>query len=226
MTDDVVVYVVDDDQAIRKSAQRLLEQVELPVRTFASADEFLSSYESDRPACLVLDVRMRGMSGIDLQKRLTADGIDVPVIIVTGHGDIPMAVEAMRRGAVDFLEKPYRAQVLLDSIHRGLQRDRIRREQRWASAAIAERFAQLTPREREVVDRVARGMTNKEIAADLGVTPQAIDARRSRAMSKLGVETVPQLVEYLLRYTWSEQGYVLPPLPAGPLGSSATESRA
>lgn len=226
MMDDVVVYVIDDDQAIRKSAQRLLEQVELPVRTYASADEFLATYVPDRPACLVLDVRMRGMSGIDLQKRLAADGIEVPVIIVTGHGDIPMAVEAMRRGALDFLEKPYRAQVLLDSIHRGLQRDRIRREQRETSAVIAERFAQLTPREREVVDRVARGMTNKEIASDLGVTPQAIDARRLRAMGKLGVETVPQLVEYLLRHIWSEQGYQLPPLSNGSFLSGAPRSRA
>ena len=212
MTDDATVYVVDDDEAIRRSVRRLLEQVDLPIETFASVDEFLAVYSPARPGCLVLDVRMPGMSGIDLQQKLADDGIDLPVIIVTGHADVPMAVDAMRRGAIDFLEKPYRAQVLLDSVHRGLDRDRARRRRRDEAASIAERFAQLTPREREVVDLVVSGKTNKEIASGIGVTPQAIDARRAKAMAKLGVQSVPELVEYVLRHTWSKQGYLLPAL--------------
>jgi FixJ family two-component response regulator len=212
MTEDAMVYVIDDEEALRKSVRRLLEQVDLEVETFASVDGFLQAYTPGKPGCLVLDVRMPGTSGIDLQKKLADDGIDVPVIIVTGHGDIQMAVDAMRRGAVDFLEKPYRAQALLDSIHRALDGDRSRRRQRCDASRIAERFARLTAREREVVDLVVGGKTNKEIASGVGVTPQAIDARRARAMAKLGVRTVPQLVEYVLRHTWSEQGYALPAL--------------
>lgn len=212
MSDNAVVYVVDDDEALRVSVRRLLEQVGLHVQTFALVDDFLLAYSHDVPACLVVDVRMPGMSGIDLQIRLSQDGIDLPVIIVTGHGDVQMAVEAMRRGAIDFLEKPYRAQALLDSIHRGLGMNRSQRRRKREAEELEGRFAQLTAREREVTELVVEGWTNKEIARALGVTPQAIDARRSKAMVKLGVRTIPQLVEYTLRHAWSKQGYALPAL--------------
>jgi RNA polymerase sigma factor (sigma-70 family) len=207
-----VVYIVDDDEALRRSLGRLLEEVNLGAESYASVGEFLAAYDSARPSCAVLDVRMPGMSGMDLQRKLMEEGIEIPVIIVTGHGDITMAVEAMRCGAVDFLEKPYRPQDLLDGIHRALIQDAERRVREGYAREIVDRFGQLTAREREVVDMVADGMTNKQIAEDLGVTPQAIDARRSRAMAKLGVATVPQLVEAVIRHTWAQKGTVLPPL--------------
>ena len=212
MSEDVIVYVVDDDEAIRRSVRRLLEQVELPVETFASPLDFLNAHDPDRVGCLVLDVRMPGMSGIDLQKRMIEDETGLPVIIVTGHGDIQMAVDSMRRGAIDFLEKPYRAQALLDSIHRALALDRVRHEERRIARELSNRFTKLTAREREVVAMVVKGLTNREIASRVGVSPQAIDARRARAMGKLGVATVPELVEFVLRYECDRQGHTLPPL--------------
>jgi len=204
MASETVVYVVDDDQAVRTSMRRLIGQVDLGIETFSNATDFLENYSAEKISCLILDVRMPGMSGIDLQKRLIEEGIEVPVIIVTGHGDIQMAVEAVRRGAINFLEKPFRAQVLLDSIQHALDKDRLRRQRHVAAEEMNVRFALLTEREREVVNEVVAGKTNKEIAKALGVTPQAIDARRSRAMSKLGVGTVPQLVECVLRHEWGQ----------------------
>jgi FixJ family two-component response regulator len=193
------VFVVDDDDAIRDSLERLLNEVGLPVECYSSAGEFLDRFGSGVPGALVIDVRMPGMSGLDVQKKLLDDGNEIPVIIVTGHGDVPMAVEALKRGAMDFVEKPFRPQVLLDTIRQALDEDRLLRDAKHRKLDMADRFRLLTAREREVVDRVVNGATNKGVAAELGVSPQAIDARRARAMRKLQVETVPELVQLFVK---------------------------
>ncbi|PIE23292.1 MAG: DNA-binding response regulator [Planctomycetota bacterium] len=193
------VFVVDDDQAIRDSLERLLREVGLSVECFDSAQAFLARFDPDEPGALVIDVRMPGMSGLDVQKKLLDEGHETPVIIVTGHGDVPMAVEALKRGAMDFVEKPFRPQVLLDTIRQALEEDRLLRDAKHRKLDIASRFKLLTVREREVVDRVVNGATNKGVAAELGVSPQAIDARRARAMRKLQVGTVPELVQLFVK---------------------------
>ncbi|MCA8959492.1 MAG: response regulator transcription factor [Planctomycetes bacterium] len=194
------VFVVDDDPDIRHAMRRLLDEVHLPVSEFSDARHFLDEFERGSPGCIILDVRMPGMSGIELQKRLQSEGVSTPVIIVTGHGDIPMAVDAVQRGAFDFLEKPFAAQALLDRIQDALRYDRELRELGERRTEIEERYARLTPREREVIDLVVTGKTNKQIAADLGVSSQAIDARRANAMRKLGTTNIPELTEFMLRY--------------------------
>lgn len=192
------VFIVDDDPAILKSTARLLEEVAQPSATFQSANEFLESYDPAQAGCLVLDVRMPGMSGTELHKKLLADGVTIPIIIVTGHGDVPMAVEALQRGAIGFIEKPIRPQVLIDHIQRALARDYESRRSEAERDVIAARVALLTPREREVVDLAVAGMTNKRIAARLGVSSQAIDAHRAKAMTKMGADSVPELVKFML----------------------------
>ena len=193
MASDATVYVVDDDRDVRKSMAELVESIKLPVRCYSSAADFLDDFDPDLPGCLVVDVRMPGMSGIELQERLRHLGADMPVIIVTGHGDVPMAVQALKGGAFDFLEKPCRAQTLIDRIQHALQIDAERRAARAKEDETAKRLASLTNRERSVVQMIASGMTTKGIAADFGVSTQAIDAHRGRAMKKLNVATVPAL---------------------------------
>lgn len=193
------VFVVDDDPGMRDGLRMLAESVGLSTEVYASAQEFLDAYDPNRPGCLVLDVRMPGMSGIELQKKLKANGMTIPVILVTGHGDIPMAVEALQNGALDFIEKPYRPQLVLDRIQQALTRDAEARRAKARSDAIAARFTLLTSRERDVVDLAVTGMTNKQIAARFGVSPQAIDAQRAKAMEKLDADTVVDLVRLTLK---------------------------
>lgn len=208
---DRVVYIVDDDVHVLGAIRRLIEEVNLPVQGFTDARSFLDAYSPDVCACLVLDVRLPGMSGTDLQRELQERDIRIPIIFITGHGDVPMAVEALKAGAVDFIEKPYRSQQLLDAVQKALAVDESRRRAQREQAELAERFERLTAREREVVELVARGKTNKDIAAMLGVTPQAIDARRARAMSKLGTQSVPELAQLVLRKEWTSKGRATPP---------------
>src|SRR5262244_2237424 len=188
------VFVVDDDAAVREALQSLLRSVGLRVTTFASAREFLTSQHPEAPACLVLDVRLPGLSGLDLQRELAAAEIDLPIIFITGHGDIPMTVRAMKAGAVEFLTKPFRDQDLLDAIAQALDRDRAARARRAGLAELRERHEQLTPREREVMDLVVSGLLNKQIAAALGVSEITIKVHRGQVMQKMGAESVADLV--------------------------------
>jgi FixJ family two-component response regulator len=189
-----VVFVVDDDDALRDALASLLRSVGLQVRTFATGAEFLAHPRSTAPACLVLDVRLPGLGGLDLQRELTRRGIAVPVIFVTGHGDIPMAVHAMKAGAVEFLVKPFREQDLLDAVGTALKHEREAMRERAAIAALRARFASLSSREREVLARVARGMRNKQVAADLGVSEVTVKLHRHRLMQKMEARTLASLV--------------------------------
>jgi FixJ family two-component response regulator len=188
------VFVIDDDAAIREALQSLLRSVGLRVTTFASAWEFLISQRPDAPACLVLDVRLPGLSGLELQRKLAAAQLDLPIIFITGHGDIPMTVQAMKAGAVEFLTKPFRDQDLLDAIAQALERDRAARAQRAGLVKWHERYAQLTPREREVMGLVVSGLLNKQIAAELGISEITIKVHRGQVMQKMGAESVADLV--------------------------------
>jgi RNA polymerase sigma factor (sigma-70 family) len=192
------VFIVDDDEALRDSLTWLLESVRLPSRTFASAQEFLRQFDRTCPGCLVLDVRMPGMSGLELLDRLTAEGVGIPVILLTAHADVPMAVRALKGGAADFLTKPFSSQELLDRIQDALERDRSRREQESRIAFLAERFALLTPREREVMALVVEGNSNKEIAAALGVSSKTVEAHRTKVMDKTQAGSVAGLVRMAL----------------------------
>lgn len=192
------VFVVDDDRAVRDSLRWLIQSVGLSVETFSTAAEFLAAYDPAKIGCLVLDVRMRGMSGLDLQEELERRGISLPVIIITGHADVPMAVRAMKAGAIDFLQKPFGDQALLDRIQKALERDR---EQRSASAEheeILSRLAVLTPREREIVDLLVDGKANKEIASDLGLSTRTVEGHRANIMDKLGATSFAEVVRVAL----------------------------
>ena len=175
------VLVVDDDQALRDSVARLLRSVGLDTQLFASISEFLQSDPPDGPTCLVLDVRLPGRSGLDLQRELAAANKQLPIIFITGHGDIPMSVQAMKGGAIEFLTKPFRDQQLLDAIQLGLSRDRARRENEKALADLRKRFSSLSPREREILIEVARGRLSKQIAHDIGIAEATVKVHRSRA---------------------------------------------
>ena len=171
---DAMVFVVDDDAPMRESLKNLIRSIGLRVEVFASAQEFLRNKRLDLPSCLVLDVRLPGLSGLDLQKRTTEAGMEIPIIFITGHGDIPMSVRAMKAGAVEFLTKPFRDQDLLDSIQEALEWDRKAREERAALQELRSRFASLTPREREVMERVVAGLLNKQIGAELGTSETTV----------------------------------------------------
>ncbi|HEX9490765.1 MAG TPA: response regulator transcription factor [Stellaceae bacterium] len=188
------VFVVDDDPAIREGLQSLLRSLGLRVELFGSVPEFLASARRDGPGCLVLDVRLPGKSGLDFQDDLTTAGVLLPVIFITGHGDIQMSVRAMKAGAVEFLEKPFRDQDLLDAIQTAIERDRERRENDAALASLRQRFASLTARERELMPLVATGRRNKQIAADLGVSEVTVKAHRSHVMQKMQAHSLADLV--------------------------------
>ena len=192
------VFVVDDDQAMRNSLKWLIESVGVQVESFASADEFLAQYQSGRHGCLVLDVRMPGMSGLDLQEQLAQQNINIPVVIITGHGDVPMAVRAMKSGAIDFIEKPFNDEVLLDAIRRALAFGEEQRSHQVENLQIQQRLHHLTPREREVMDMVTEGRSNKEIANILGVSAKTIEAHRARVMEKMQAGSLAELVRMAL----------------------------
>jgi FixJ family two-component response regulator len=197
------VFVVDDDEAVRDSIQELVESVGLQAEGYDSAPAFLDAFESQRPGCLVLDVRMAEMSGLVLQERLNELKASIPVILLTGHGDVPMAVQAMRSGAVDFIQKPYREQALLDSINAALTTDAAARRSSVVTDDVEQRLASLTGREREVLDKILSGLTGKEIARELGVSPRTVEAHRKNLLHKLGIATVKALI---LRFTSLEPG--------------------
>jgi two-component system, LuxR family, response regulator FixJ len=188
------VFIVDDDEAMRESLRWLISSVQLNVETYASASEFLENYHPGVSGCLVLDVRMPGMSGLELQEKLAKEQIALPVIIITGHGDVPMAVRAMKSGAVDFIQKPFNDQVLLDRIQFALDRDSRARMDQAEKGEIAARLALLTPREREVMDMVVEGEPNKVIAVKLGVSAKTVEAHRARVMEKMRASSLSELV--------------------------------
>jgi two-component system response regulator FixJ len=192
------VFVVDDDDAVRTSLRLLLKSVGLPVETFGSAQEFLELFDADRAGCLVLDIRMPGMSGLELQQRLNEMHAIMPIVFITGHGDVPMAVEAMQYGAVDFIQKPFRDQDLIDRINQALEKDRDNRAGLKERDAIRRRMQQLTPREREVLELVTRGRANKVIAADLNVSQRTVEIHRARAMEKMGASSLAHLVRMVI----------------------------
>src|SRR3954467_8790474 len=186
------VLVIDDDPDLRASVGRLLRSLGLDAQLFASISDFLRSDPPDGPTCLVLDVRLPGQSGLDFQRELAAANRELPIIFITGHGDIPMSVQAMKGGAIEFLTKPFRDQDLLDAIQLGLSRDRDRRENDEALAALRERFGSLSPREREIMIQVARGRLSKQIAGDIGIAETTVKVHRSRAMRKMNVRSLTE----------------------------------
>jgi FixJ family two-component response regulator len=187
------VLVIDDDPDLRASVGRLLRSLDIDTRLFASIPDFLKSDPPDGPACLVLDVRLPGQSGLDLQRELAAANRELPIIFITGHGDIPMTVQAMKGGAIEFLTKPFRDQDLLDAINVGLSRDRASRDNNKVLADLKERFASLSPRERDIVLQVVRGRLSKQIAGDMGIAEATVKVHRSRAMRKMKARSLPEL---------------------------------
>ena len=197
MTGNPVVFVVDDDASVRSSLKFLLNTVGLQVETFDSAETFLRKRPPDRPSCLVLDVRLRGLSGLDFQRELATRNIQIPVVFITGHGDIPMSVRALKAGAVEFLTKPYRDQDLLDAIRIALERDRAMRDQVKDLTELRQRFQSLSPRERQVISMVAAGMLNKQIAGELGTAENTVKVHRSWAMEKMHAQSLADLVRMM-----------------------------
>jgi len=187
------VLVVDDDADLRASVGRLLRSIGLAAQLFVSTSDFLNSKPPDGPSCLVLDVRLPGQSGLDLQRELAASRRELPIIFITGHGDVPMSVQAMKGGAVEFLTKPFRDQDLLDAIQVALDRDRARRETEAAFMVLRRRFDALTPREREIMVHVVRGRLSKQIAGDIGISETTVKVHRSNLMRKMGVGSLPEL---------------------------------
>jgi FixJ family two-component response regulator len=193
-----VVFVVDDDEAVRSSLRLLLKSVGLVPNALGSAREFLDKYDPAQPGCLVLDVRMPEMSGLELQEQLNRMGAVIPVIFITGHGDVPMAVEAMQAGAFDFLQKPFRDQDLIDRIQRALDKDRGNRALLKERSVIRAHLDSLTPREREVLTMVTSGKPNKVMASDLGVSQRTVEIHRARVMEKMGASSLAQLVRMVM----------------------------
>ena len=188
------VYIVDDDQAIRHAMELLMRSVGLDYEIFHSGDEFLAGHSNDRAGCLVLDIRMPGLGGLELQEKLNEMGSTLPIIFITGHGDVPMAVEAMQKGAVDFIQKPFRDQELLDRIGEAVKADQERRIAREEQGAVRARIEKLTKREREVLDLVVTGKPNKVIAYELGVSQRTVEIHRARVMEKMEAKSLADLV--------------------------------
>jgi two-component system response regulator FixJ len=195
---DAVVHVVDDEDDVRDAVGMLLESVGLPAATYASAAEFLETCDGTRPGCVVLDVRLPGMNGLAAQEAMADAGIGLPVVFISGHGDIPMAVRAVQAGALDFLEKPFSDQDLLDCVHRALELDAQQRRSREAEAEVERNLDALTPREREVLEKLLEGKVNKVIARELDVSTRTVEIHRSRVLHKMGVANVSQLVRLVL----------------------------
>ncbi|HXN16859.1 MAG TPA: response regulator transcription factor [Candidatus Binatus sp.] len=191
---ETTVFVIDDDKAVRTAIRNLLESVGIRVETFNSPQDFLKADRKNVPGCLVLDVRLQGISGLDFQKQLAAANIEIPIIFITGHGDIPMTVQAMKAGAVDFLTKPFRDQDFLDAIQKAVERDRDGRAQEAEVTESRRRFNSLTPREREVMALVVAGKLNKQIAAELGTSETTAKVHRGQVMKKMQVQSLPDLV--------------------------------
>ena len=197
MTSASVVFVVDDDPSVRASLKFLVSTVGLQVESFDSAEAFLNKKPPDGPSCLVLDVRLRGMSGLDLQRELAARDLRIPIVFITGHGDIPMSVRAMKAGAVEFLSKPFRDQDLLDAIRAALERDLARRDQEKEVTELQQRFESLTLRQREVTAMVVSGFLNKQIADELGTAENTVKVHRSRAMEKMRAKSLADLIKMI-----------------------------
>lgn len=214
--DSPLVYLVDDDEAVRDALGMLFRSVGLEYLAFASALDFLERYDPARHSCLVADIRMPGLSGLELQQRLNEQRAEVPIIFITGHGDVPMAVAAMKSGAADFLQKPFRDQDLIDRIHKALAADAERRKSRAEEDEIRKRIALLTPREAEVMRRVVRGQANKVIAMDLGVSQRTVELHRARVMRKLRMRSVAELVHAVDRI-----GGAAAPPPSSPVSGTA-----
>ncbi len=192
------VFVVDDDQAVRQSLEMLIKSVGHTVQTYRSAQDFLDAYDTEKPGCLVLDIRMPGMSGLELQKTLRQRHIDIPTIFITGHGDVPVAVRALKDGAFEFLEKPFSKQMLLEHIRDAIKADEERRTQRGASNKMEARMSSLTERERQVMDLVVEGKVNKEIAAALGLSKKTVEVHRANVMQKLQADSIAELVKLVV----------------------------
>lgn len=192
------VYVVDDDAAVRNSLRELLTSASLPVETYASGKEFLDAFRPDRPGCLVLDVRLKEGSGLDVQDELLRRDAALPIIVLTGHGDVPNSVRAMKAGAFDFLQKPPAADLLLERINAAIECDRAARSAAGLRTEALERLASLTPRERDVMSLLVAGGTSKEVASDLGISVRTVEGHRRRVLSKLGVTSAAQLVRFVM----------------------------
>lgn len=195
-TDQALVFIIDDDPSMRASIESLLSSVGHTVQSFASTQEFMRSERLDAPGCLVLDIRLPGQSGLEFQLELAKFDIRLPIVFITGHGDVPMSVTAMKAGAIEFLTKPFRDQDLLDAVHKGLELDRIRRAEAEMLEELGKRFHSLTPREREIMALVAAGQLNKQIAAELALSEITVKVHRAQVMRKMEAKSLPDLVRF------------------------------